>query len=56
MRGNPVFSIWIPAGVYPDGNRGGNDDSHHHSEEVLETLQSFVLNLETLERFGTNIA
>ena len=24
---NPVFSIWIPAGVYPDGNRGGNENS-----------------------------
>jgi hypothetical protein len=22
---NPVFSTWIPAGVYPDGNRGKND-------------------------------
>jgi len=22
---NPVFLSWIPAGVYPDGNRGGND-------------------------------
>ena len=26
-RGNPVFLSWIPAGVYPDGNRGGNDGS-----------------------------
>ena len=24
---NPVFSTWISAGVYPDGNRGGNDNS-----------------------------
>jgi hypothetical protein len=24
---NPVFPNWIPAGVYPDGNRGGNDSS-----------------------------
>jgi hypothetical protein len=23
----PVFPIRIPAGVYPDGNRGGNDVS-----------------------------
>jgi hypothetical protein len=25
IRGNPVFS-WIPAGVYPDANRGRNDE------------------------------
>ena len=24
---NPVFSTWIFAGVYPDGIRGGNDNS-----------------------------
>ena len=24
---NPVFSTWISAGVYPDGIRGGNDNS-----------------------------
>ncbi len=24
IRGNPVF-FWIPAEVYPDKNRGGND-------------------------------
>jgi len=25
IRGNPVFLSWIPAGVYPEENRGGND-------------------------------
>ncbi len=24
-NGNPGKMIWIPAGVYPDGNRGRND-------------------------------
>ena len=24
---NPVFSTWISAEVYPDGIRGGNDNS-----------------------------
>jgi hypothetical protein len=27
IRGNPVFASWIPAGVYPDENRGWNDGS-----------------------------
>jgi hypothetical protein len=32
IRGNQVFSIWFPAGVHPDENRGRNDKKNKRKQ------------------------
>jgi hypothetical protein len=52
IRGNPVFSIRIPAAVYTDENRDGNDGSQgiNLSEQTL----SKPLNLCNFYAFPSN--
>ncbi len=33
-----MFLGWIPAGVYPVLDTGGNDSQHYHCKEVLDSL------------------
>jgi hypothetical protein len=48
---NPVFSMWIPAGVYPDENWGGNDRSEVMAKPSLKHYPNVSIEVDVRKNY-----